>query len=220
MSAPEPPLILGIGRNYAAHAEELGNARPERPLVFHKSPASVIADGDSIVIPDICRGREHGVDYEGELGVVIGADCRDVSESDALGVISHYCVANDLSHRWWQWEGSGGQFCRGKSFDTFCPLSAYRSAVEIGDPQDLRIQTTLNGRVVQDASTSLMLFPVSVLISDLSRGTTLPAGTVILTGTPAGVGASQDPPRFLQDGDVIEVEIPGVGSLRNPVLDG
>ena len=133
-------------------------------------------------------------------------------------MVSHYGTANDISHRWWQWEGSGGQFCRGKSFDTFCPLGQPVPASEIPDPANLAITTHLNGQLVQDSSTSQMLFSVPDLISDLSRGTTLLKGTVILTGTPAGVGAAQDPPRFLMDGDLVEVSIGGLHSLRNSVV--
>lgn len=215
-----PPAILGIGRNYAAHADELGNDRPQAPLLFHKNPASVIGNGDPIVIPEICSVPDHGVDYEGELAVVIGKNCRDVPESSALEVVSHYCVANDVSHRWWQWEGSGGQFCRGKSFDSFCPLGEPVDASVVGDPQNLRIRTTLNETVMQDSTTAHMLFPVKVLVAELSRGTTLLQGTVILTGTPGGVGAGQDPPRFLRAGDRVTVEIEKIGSLSNSVIDG
>ena len=215
-----PPAILGIGRNYAAHANELGNATPDAPLVFFKNPASVIANGEPIVIPEVCDVPDYGVDYEGELGVLIGTTCRDVPESSALEVVSHYCVANDVSHRWWQWEGSGGQFCRGKSFDTFCPLSDPVDASIVGDPQSLSIITKVNDEIVQDSTTANMLFPVHVLVAELSRGTTLLAGTLILTGTPSGVGAAQDPPRFLRAGDEVTVEIERVGVLRNPVIDG
>ena len=215
-----PPAILGIGRNYAAHANELGNATPDAPLVFFKNPASVIANGEPIVIPEVCDVPDYGVDYEGELGVLIGTTCRDVPESSALEVVSHYCVANDVSHRWWEWEGSGGQFCRGKSFDTFCPLSDPVDASIVGDPQSLSIITKVNDEIVQDSTTANMLFPVHVLVAELSRGTTLLAGTVILTGTPSGVGAAQDPPRFLRAGDEVTVEIERVGVLRNPVIDG
>lgn len=219
MTSAIPPAIICIGRNYAEHADELNQDRPERPMVFFKNPASVIGDGEAIVIPDDLGQPKYGVDYEGELGVVIGRDCRDVSEADALSMVSHYCVANDVSHRWWQWEGSGGQYSRGKSFDTFCPLGAMRAAEDVGDPSNLRICTMLNGEVVQDSSTSRMLFPVPVLISELSRATTLLAGTVILTGTPAGVGAGQDPPRFLKAGDELVMEIERVGTLRNSVVE-
>lgn len=212
-----PPVIWCVGRNYADHAAELGNARPERPLIFFKNPASVIGDEAAIVIPDACA--EHGpqVDWEGELALVIGADVRDLEETTALEAISHYAPANDVTARWWQKHGSGGQFCRGKSFDTFCPLGTPVSADEVGDPSDLAIETRLNGRVVQSGRTRDMIFPVASLLAEITRGTTLPAGTVVLTGTPAGVGAGMDPPRFLQPGDVVEVEVERVGRIRNPV---
>lgn len=214
-----PPAILAIGRNYAEHAAEMGSAAPDRPLVFMKNPASVVGDGEAIVIPPICR--EHGpqVDFEGELAVIIGRDCRDVPASRALDYLRGYACANDVSARWWQREGSGGQFCRGKSFDTFCPLGRVVPASTIGDPQSLAIRTRLNGTVMQESNTRLMLFPVATLVAELSRGTTLLAGTVVLTGTPAGVGAARKPPVFLQPGDVVEVEIERVGVLSNPVRE-
>ncbi|MFO0829005.1 MAG: fumarylacetoacetate hydrolase family protein [Phycisphaerales bacterium] len=216
-----PPCILAIGRNYAEHAAEMGASQQlGNPLVFMKTPTSVIGDGESIVIPPICK--EHGpqVDWEGELAVIIGRDCRDVPKDQALSCVAGYACANDVSARWWQKEGSGGQFCRGKSFDTFCPLSALTPASAVGDPQALTLRTYLNGEVVQESSTSLMLFPVATLVHELSRGMTLAKGTVILTGTPAGVGFARKPPRFLKHGDVIEVEITKVGRLRNPVVEG
>lgn len=212
--------VLGIGRNYAAHADEQGAPRPERPLVFTKNPASVVLDAEPIVIPGACTDREQ-VDYEGELAVVLGADCRDVSEAEALapgGPVLGCCVANDVSARWWQKEGAGGQFFRGKSFDTFCPLGPHVTPLaDVPDPQALTITTTLSGEVVQHDTTDQMLFPVRTLIAELSRGTTLPAGTVILTGTPSGVGMAREPLRFLRDGDRVTVEIEGLGSLTNPV---
>lgn len=214
-----PPAIWAIGRNYADHAKEMGGPAPVHPMVFLKNPASVIGDGEAIVIPPICREPGPQVDFEGELAVVLGRDCRDVPESDALGFVRGYACANDVSARWWQKEGSGGQFCRGKSFDTFCPLSRPVPAEEVGDPQSLVLRTLLNGEPMQEASTGLMLFPVARLIADLSRGTTLLAGTVILTGTPSGVGAARTPPRFLREGDVVEVEITRIGRLRNPVVE-
>jgi 2-keto-4-pentenoate hydratase/2-oxohepta-3-ene-1,7-dioic acid hydratase in catechol pathway len=214
-----PPAILAIGRNYADHAKEMGGSIEPNPTVFMKNPASAIRDGDAIVVPAICR--EHGpqVDFEGELAIVIGDGCRDVSERDALRHVAGYAVANDVSARWWQKQGSGGQFCRGKSFDTFCPLGATVPAAQVGDPNDLRIRTRLNGETMQDSSTSLMLFSVPRIVAELSRGMTLLPGTVILTGTPAGVGAGRTPPRFLRDGDVIEVEIERIGTIRNPVRE-
>ncbi|MEM7229286.1 MAG: fumarylacetoacetate hydrolase family protein [Planctomycetota bacterium] len=220
MTIVQPPAIFGIGRNYADHAAELNNEPPERPLVFMKNPASIIGHGKPIIIPPICE--EHGpqVDYEGELAVVLGRDARDVAEDDAHAYIGGYAVANDISARWWQKKGSGGQFIRGKSFDTFCPLSDPVAASAVADPQDLHLVTRLNDTIMQDASTSQMLFSVTTLIAELSRGMTLLEGTVILTGTPAGVGAAQSPPRFLQDGDVISISIDGVGTLTNTVKAG
>ncbi|MHC4832360.1 MAG: fumarylacetoacetate hydrolase family protein [Planctomycetota bacterium] len=221
MTAPlaHPPAILAVGRNYADHAREMGGTIDPHPTVFMKNPAAVIGDGEAIEIPPICR--EHGpqVDFEGELAIVIGEACRDVPESDALDRIAGYAVANDVSARWWQKQGSGGQFCRGKSFDTFCPLGSLRPSAEVGDPSGLLLTTRLNGETMQSSSTALMIFPVPRIVAELSRGTTLLPGTVILTGTPAGVGAGRTPPRFLRDGDVVEIEIERIGTLRNPVRE-
>ncbi|MFM1867082.1 MAG: hypothetical protein RL591_490, partial [Planctomycetota bacterium] len=168
-----PPAILAIGRNYADHAAEMGTKTDERPMVFMKNPASVCRHGDEIVIPKVCREGGPQVDYEGELAFEIARDCRDVSEADAMSVIAGYRVANDVSARWWQKTGSGGQFCRGKSFDTFCPMTELVPAAAIADPQALEIETVLNGERVQHASTSLMVFPVRYLVAELSRGMTL-----------------------------------------------
>ena len=224
-SLGRPPAILGIGKNYADHAAELAEPGalklPEQPVLFMKNPASVIGPGDPIALPPVvCTdGREPplGVDYEGELAVILGCDARDVAEHDARSVIAAVTCANDVSQRWWQWHGGGSQWCRGKSFDSFCPLGDPTPISGLDDLQDLQLTTRLNGEVVQRASTATMIFPVARLIAELSQGTTLLAGTVILTGTPAGVGAGRKPPRFLADGDVVEVEISGVGLLRNPV---
>jgi 2-keto-4-pentenoate hydratase/2-oxohepta-3-ene-1,7-dioic acid hydratase in catechol pathway len=212
-----PPAILCIGKNYSDHAAEMGGKAPEALVLFMKNPASVCGDGDSIVIPPICD--EHGpqVDFEGELALIVGRDCRDVPEQDALSVLAGYAAANDVTARWWQREGGGGQFCRGKGFDTFCPIGAIVPVSAVRDPQSLRVVTRLNGTVMQDSSTSLMLHPVARIIAELSRGTTLLSGTVILTGTPAGVGFGRNPKVFMQAGDVVEVEIEGVGRVRNPV---
>jgi 2-keto-4-pentenoate hydratase/2-oxohepta-3-ene-1,7-dioic acid hydratase in catechol pathway len=217
-----PPAILAIGRNYAEHAKELGNTTADLPMVFMKYPSAVIGDGDRIVIPPLCTDPNCGgpsqVDYEGELAVVIARDAKDVPEADALSFIRGYAAANDVSARWWQRHGSGGQFCRGKSFDTFCPIGAECPARDVPNPQSLTIRTLLNGAVVQEDTTASMLFTVARLIHELSRSTTLLAGTVILTGTPAGVGAGRTPPRFLEPGDLIEVQIEGVGRVRNAVI--
>lgn len=193
---------------------------PDRPTVFMKNPAACCDSGDAIVIPPICR--EHGpqVDFEGELAVVLGEDCRDVDEASALNAVSGWAVANDVSARWWQKTGSGGQFVRGKSFDTFCPMTDPVPAGVVSDPQTLTLRTHVNGDLMQEASTADMIFPVRSLISELSRGTTLLAGTLILTGTPSGVGVARTPPSFLRHGDVVEIEIEGVGILTNPVVEG
>jgi 2-keto-4-pentenoate hydratase/2-oxohepta-3-ene-1,7-dioic acid hydratase in catechol pathway len=217
-----PPAIFAIGRNYAEHAAEMAapggdGAPPERPVVFMKNPASVIGSDEPIVIPAICDEPHEQVDYEGELAVIIGQSGRDISEADAMDFIAGYAIANDVSARWWQKHGSGGQFVRGKSFDTFCPLGEITPKERIADPHNLRLTTRVSGEVMQDASTADMIFSIPHLIAELSRSTTLLAGTVILTGTPAGVGAARTPPRFLRDGDVVEITIEGLGALRNPV---
>ncbi len=225
MAPLRPPAILCIGKNYADHAAELAEPGalklPERPVLFMKNPASVIGTGEAIELPPVVctddRDPPIGVDYEGELAVILGCDARDVPEAQAREVIASVACANDVSQRWWQWHGSGGQWCRGKSFDTFCPLGEPVPISAITDLQGLQLNTRLNGEVVQQASTATMIFPVTRLIAELSQGTTLLAGTVILTGTPAGVGAGRKPPRFLRDGDLVEVEISGVGRLSNPV---
>ncbi|MCH2136971.1 MAG: fumarylacetoacetate hydrolase family protein [Phycisphaerales bacterium] len=213
------PAIICIGRNYAAHAAEMQGQVPERPTVFMKNPAAICADGEDIVIPSICRTNGPQVDFEGELVAVIGRDCRDVSEQDALKAVSGWAVANDVSARWWQKNGSGGQWIRGKSFDTFCPVSTPVGPEAISDPQSLMLRTWVNGELMQEASTADMIFPVATLIAELSRGMTLLQGTLLLTGTPSGVGAARTPPVYLADQDEVIVEIEGVGRLRNRVIE-
>ena len=217
--------IFGIGRNYVAHAKEQGLDAPDRPMVFTKNVMSVCCDGDDIVIPPIARDVGCGgnqTDFEAELAVIIGKDCKDVSRENAMEFVLGFTCANDVSARWWQKKGSGGQFCRGKGFDTFCPLGPRVVTLEElesngHDVNDLRIVCRVNGDVMQDASTNQMMFPVDVLIEELSKGTTLVAGTVILTGTPSGVGMAREPQVWLEDGDVVEVEIDGIGILTNRV---
>ncbi|MGH7132176.1 MAG: fumarylacetoacetate hydrolase family protein [Phycisphaerales bacterium] len=208
--------ILAIGKNYAEHATEMGGSAPTRPVLFAKNIAALCLGGDEIVVPKICQDRPQ-VDFEGELAVVIGRSARDVPHDEALKYVLGYAAANDVSARWWQKDGSGGQFVRGKSFDTFCPMGSVTPAAEVGDPQGLKLVTRVNGEVMQNASTGDMLFPVATLISELSRGMTLVAGTVILTGTPSGVGMARTPVVFLKDGDVVEVEISKVGKVENRV---
>lgn len=227
--------ILCIGRNYGEHAREMASAAAatkavgdaDHPTVFAKSPASVILHEDEIAIPACCvdeattlDGGGDQVDYEGELAVIIGAPVRDATPAEAVDYVLGYCCANDVSARWWQKHGGGGQFVRGKSFDTFCPLGPRVRPARGVDPANLTLTTRLNGQVVQHASTSDMIYGVADTISRLSQGATLPAGTVILTGTPGGVGAARTPPRYLRPGDVVEVEIEGLGVLRNAVVGG
>ena len=213
----EPAAILCIGLNYRAHAAETGAKIPDYPVLFMKNPAALAHPGDPIVIP-LCCQEPLQVDYEVELAVVIGRTARDVRASDALKHVLGYTIANDVSARHWQKQGGGGQWVRGKSFDTFCPLGPELvTADEIPDPQALRLQCRLNGRVMQDSTTADMIFPVARLIEFLSSGTTLLPGTVILTGTPSGVGMSRQPPVYLKAGDVLELTIDRLGTLVNRV---
>jgi 2-keto-4-pentenoate hydratase/2-oxohepta-3-ene-1,7-dioic acid hydratase in catechol pathway len=217
--APVTPVaILCIGLNYHQHAREFGTKPPDHPVLFMKNPASVAYPGDPIVIPPSCVDPPQ-VDFETELAVVIGQAARNVSALDALDYVLGYTIGNDVSARRWQKEGGGGQWVRGKSFDTFCPLGpALVTKDEIPDPQILELTCRLNGRLMQDANTADMIFPVSELIAYLSDGTTLLPGTVILTGTPSGVGFARTPPVFLQPGDRIEMTIERIGTLVNPVV--
>ncbi len=230
IATPSGPLpirhIIGIGRNFADHAKEQAADVPTRPMVFTKNLGALSLNGDDIVIPKVCQDPTTGgdqTDFEAELCVILGPGpggkpCKDVPRERAVDFVLGYTCANDVSARWWQKEGSGGQFCRGKSFDTFCPLGpTVVPAREIPDPQNLRIQCRVNGQAMQDANTSVMIFPVATLIADLSRGATLLPGTIILTGTPSGVGMARKPPVWLKAGDTVEVEIERVGVLRNRV---
>ncbi|MBK7405617.1 MAG: fumarylacetoacetate hydrolase family protein [Phycisphaerales bacterium] len=217
--------IIGIGKNYDEHAREQGETAPERPMIFTKNPAATILNGDEIVIPAMCRDEETGgpqqVDFEAELGVVIGAAARDVPLDQALHHVLGYTCVNDVSARWWQKTGSGGQYCRGKSFDTFCPVGPKLvPARDIEDPQQLRVICRVNGTVMQQDSTSSMIHPVATLIAELSRGMTLLPCTLIMTGTPSGVGMARKPPVYLKDGDIVEVEVEKVGTLKNRVVNG
>jgi 2-keto-4-pentenoate hydratase/2-oxohepta-3-ene-1,7-dioic acid hydratase in catechol pathway len=214
-----PTNILGIGRNYRRHAEEGGLEPPDHPIVFMKATTAVQNPGDPIVLPSHLPTDE--VDYEGELAVVIGRACRDVTTGAALEYVLGYTCANDVSARDWQDRLCGGQWWRGKSFDTFAPLGPCLVLKdEIPNPSALRIRTILNGEAMQDGRTADMLFDVPALIAFLSADTTLPPGTVILTGTPHGIGATRTPPVFLRFGDVVTIEIDGIGELTNPVVQG
>ncbi|HDR15057.1 MAG TPA: 5-carboxymethyl-2-hydroxymuconate isomerase [Desulfobacteraceae bacterium] len=212
-----PPVIIGIGLNYHGHAEETDMKVPKYPVVFMKNPASLVHPEDPVIIPSVCMDPPE-VDYEAELAVVIGKTAKNVSIGEALCFVLGYTAANDVSARRWQGGKGGGQWVRGKSFDTFCPLGPELVTTEdIPDPQDLRISCRLNGQVMQDANTSDMIFTVAELISFLSSGTTLIPGTVILTGTPSGVGFTRKPPVYLSNGDIMEVSVENIGVLRNRV---
>jgi 2,4-didehydro-3-deoxy-L-rhamnonate hydrolase len=207
-----PQKIVCVGLNYRDHAEEQGTDLPERPLLFAKWPNTLIASGDPIRIPSISQK----VDYEAELGVVIGRRASGVSAGDALAHVEGYVVANDVSGRDLQF--SDGQWVRGKSLDTFLPVSELVPASQIPDPQSLPIRAILNGEVMQDSSTSNMIFGVAEIVSFVSQAITLEPGDLIITGTPAGVGAFRDPPVWLKPGDEITIEIDGLGSITNPVV--
>lgn len=211
-----PPVIIGIAQNYRAHALEMKGVLPERPVFFIKMPASLQDPGKPILLPRTLHSNR--VDYEAELAVVIGRTCRNVRPEEASRFILGYCAATDVSARDWQKEWGGGQFCRGKGFDTFCPLGPCLSTLdEFAHPDSLRVRGFLNGECVQDGNTADLIFSIPELIAFLSGDTTLPAGTVILTGTPAGVGDARCPPRYLQPGDRFETDIEGIGRLANPV---
>ena len=214
----EPRAILCIGLNYRQHVGEFGGQVPERPVLFMKNPAAVCHPGDPILLPASCFNPPQ-VDYETELAVVIGRAARNVSKAEALDYVLGYTIGNDVSARRWQKEGGGGQWVRGKSFDTFCPLGpALVTADGIPDPQKLHLTCTVNGQTVQDDSTAAMIFPVAELIAYLSEDTTLLPGTVIMTGTPSGVGFARTPPLFLAPGDTVSMTIEPIGTLTNPVV--
>ena len=206
-----PQKIVCVGLNYRDHADEQGVALPERPLLFAKWPNTLIGDGDPIRIPSISKQ----VDYEAELGVVIGRRASGVSADDALSFVDGYVVANDVSGRDLQF--SDGQWVRGKSLDTFLPVGDLVPVGEVPDPQTLPIRAVLNGETMQDSSTSNMIFGVAEIVAFVSQAITLEPGDLIITGTPAGVGAFRDPPVWLKPGDEIRIEIDGVGSITNPV---
>jgi 2-keto-4-pentenoate hydratase/2-oxohepta-3-ene-1,7-dioic acid hydratase in catechol pathway len=215
--APIVPLdIFCIGLNYRDHAAEGGAKIPPVPMLFIKSGNTLNHPGSPIPIPK----RSSMIDYEAELAVVIGKDAKDVARDRALEYVFGYTCANDVSARDWQQDKNlgGGQFARGKSFDGFCPLGpTIVTADEIPNPNQLRLRCILNGQTMQDQSTGDMIYDVPTLIESLSSTLTLRAGSIILTGTPAGVGFARKPPVWLKPGDKVVVEIEGIGRLENPV---
>lgn len=212
-----PTAIMCIGLNYRQHAAETNAPLPKFPVLFMKSPGAVQHPGDPVELPRKLESTR--VDYECELAVVIGKKCKNVSKEQALDYVLGYTCGNDISARDWQKDFGGSQWCRGKTFDTFCPLGPVLvTRDEIPNPNALAIKTILNGETVQSANTNDMIFDVPTLIAFLSGSTTLLPGTVILTGTPHGVGVARNPPVFLKPGDALTVEIEKIGKLENRVI--
>jgi 5-carboxymethyl-2-hydroxymuconate isomerase len=215
LTAPlRPGKIVAIGLNYQDHIDEAGSAAPERPLVFAKFPSSVIGPDDAILVDAAMTER---VDWEVELAVVIGRRARNLTEANALDCVFGYTVANDISARDLQF--GDGQWVRGKSLDTFCPLGpTIVTSDEIPDPQNLGLRTRVNGETVQNSNTAAMVFGVRELLAFCSRSFTLEPADVLITGTPWGCGEFMDPVRSLHPGDVVEVEVDQIGLLRNTVV--
>ena len=212
----EPRVFLCIGLNYRRHAEEQGAKIPERPVLFMKGANAIQNPADPIVLPT--HLASHEVDYECELAVVISKRCKNVHKKEAIDYVLGYTAGNDVSARDWQKKFGGGQWCRGKSFDSFAPLGpAIVTTDEIPNPNSLAIATRVNGETRQSSNTADMIFDVPTLIEFLSGSTTLLPGTVILTGTPQGVGMAMNPPHYLAVGDIVEIEIEKIGVLSNPV---
>ena len=207
-----PGKIVALGKNYLDHVEETGSDVPEFPVIFTKFTSSVIGPDDPIIIPKVSSK----IDWEVELGVVIGKSCKDVSEEQSLDYIAGYTVINDVSAR--DLQMNDGQWIRGKSLDTFCPMGpCIVTQDELGDASGLKMYTKVNGEIKQDSSTSSLMYNVRQIISFLSKSFILEAGDVIATGTPSGVGFVREPPEFLTPGDMVELHIEKIGYLRNPV---
>jgi 2-keto-4-pentenoate hydratase/2-oxohepta-3-ene-1,7-dioic acid hydratase in catechol pathway len=214
----DPPAVYCIGLNYVDHAAEVKMPMPQFPIVFTKPPSALTGHGSAIVIPRVAASPPE-VDYEAELAVVIGRECKNVPASRAMEHVLGYTIANDVTARRWQGaKRGGGQWARAKGFDTFLPLGPFLvPRDEVPDPHNLRIRTLVNGDTVQDGNTASMFFKIPQLIEFLSQGTTLLPGTVICTGTPAGVGYTRGV--YLKRGDVVAIYIDGIGCLRNSVAE-
>lgn len=213
----QPAVIYCIGLNYKAHAGETGLDLPRYPVLFMKNPGAAAAHEENIIIPESCADVPE-VDFEAELCVVIKKHARDVKPENALEYVLGYTCANDVSARRWQMHAGGGQWIKGKSFDTFCPFGPWIvTADEIPDPNSLDIECVLNGMTMQQGNTGDMIFSVEQIISYMSESTTLLPGTIILTGTPSGVGFTRKPPVYLLPGDRLETRIEKIGTLKNRV---
>ena len=211
---PDPRKIVCLGLNYRDHAAESGMAVPDEPVLFSKYPSALIGHGAPILLPSV----SNEVDYEAELVVVVGIGGRDIAKENAMKHVAGYAVGHDVSARDWQLNKPGKQWMAGKTFDTFAPVGPVLvTADEVDDPHDLGIRLRLNGKTMQDSSTSQLIFRIDEVIAYLSQIFTLEPGDLIFTGTPPGVGMARKPQVWLQAGDVVEVEIDGLGTLRNPV---
>jgi 2-keto-4-pentenoate hydratase/2-oxohepta-3-ene-1,7-dioic acid hydratase in catechol pathway len=212
---PRPPVILAIGMNYRAHVAEMGREPPEYQYWFNKQRTAISGPGDPIVLPTVSTM----VDYEGELAMVIGPRCQHVPAARAMEVVAGFTIINDVSARDWQWRTP--TFTVGKSFDTHAPVGPWVVTIdELGDPGNLSLRTWVNDDLRQDSTTADLIFDCATQIEYLTTAFPLEPGTIIATGTPAGVGAGFTPPRFLADGDVVRIEIEGIGELSNPVVQG
>jgi 2-keto-4-pentenoate hydratase/2-oxohepta-3-ene-1,7-dioic acid hydratase in catechol pathway len=212
---PDPPAILAIGMNYRAHVAEMGREPPEWQYWFNKQRTSIAGPGDPIVLPSV----SDMVDYEGELALVIGPRCQNVPAARAFEVVAGFTIINDVSTRDWQWRTP--TFTLGKSFDSHAPCGPELvTGDELGDPGSLAIRTWVNDDLRQDSTTADLIFGCAEMIEYLTSAFPLEPGTIIATGTPAGVGAGFDPPRFLLAGDTVRISIDGIGELTNPVVQG
>jgi 2-keto-4-pentenoate hydratase/2-oxohepta-3-ene-1,7-dioic acid hydratase in catechol pathway len=214
---PDPPKVICIGLNYRDHAEESGAAIPRDPVVFCKFQTAIVGPEAPIVLPKVSQK----VDYEAELVLVVGKGGKDIPRDKAMGHVAALTVGHDVSARDWQLEKDGKQWLLGKTFDTFAPIGPHLVTMdEAGDPHALGVRLRLNGTTMQDSSTAQLIFRVEELIAYLSQVFTLQPGDLVFTGTPPGVGAARKPPVYLKGGDMVEVEIDGLGVLRNPVVAG
>jgi 2-keto-4-pentenoate hydratase/2-oxohepta-3-ene-1,7-dioic acid hydratase in catechol pathway len=214
---PDPQKIVCLGLNYRDHAAESGSPIPRDPVLFSKYPTALIGHGESIILPPV----SHEVDYEAELVIVVGRRGRNLKADEAPAYVAGYTVGHDVSARDWQLKKDGKQWMVGTTFDTFAPVGpALVTADEVPDPHNLPIRLRLNGQTMQDSNTGQMIFSVGQTLAYLSLVFTLEPGDLIFTGTPPGVGMARKPPVFLKGGDVVEVEIGGLGVLRNPVVQG
>ncbi|KAG5359563.1 Fumarylacetoacetate hydrolase domain-containing protein 2 [Yarrowia sp. C11] len=207
-----------VGMNYGKHADELGMPRPQYPVLFYKPVTALNGPTEDVIVPRIAQATD-ATDYECELVVVIGKRCRDVNKKEALDYVLGYSCGNDLSQRTWQTERGGGQFSLGKMYDGWAPFGpAIVSPKLAGNPDNLKLSTKVNGELVQDADTTDMIHKVAEVVSFYSQGSTLMPGDLIFTGTPFGVAAGRNPHNWLKDGDVVEIEVENLGTLKNKIV--